>query len=32
MASLMSFLSQKFELKDSILRPYYLDGSSLIVK
>ena len=32
MASLMSFLSQKVELNDSILRLYYLNGSSFIVK
>ena len=32
MASLMSFLSQKIELNDSILRLYYLNGSSFIVK
>ena len=32
MASLMSFFSQKIELTDSILRLYYLNGSSFIVK
>ena len=32
MASLMSFLSQKIELNDSILRLYYLNGSGFIVK